>query len=75
MCIRDRVIAEDLGVSVPEVKQLLADTGLPGMKIIEFAFGGGSDNEHLPHNYASNCVAVSYTHLDVYKRQSMGKPY
>jgi 4-alpha-glucanotransferase len=57
-----KVIAEDLGVSVPEVKQLLAETGLPGMKIIEFAFGGGSDNEHLPHNYASNCVVYGGTH-------------
>ena len=43
-----KIIAEDLGIFVPEVKVLLEETGYPGMKIIEFAFSGDRFNEHLP---------------------------
>lgn len=57
-----KIIAEDLGVAVPEVKELLAKNHLPGMKIIEFAFGGGADNEHMPHNYIPNYVVYGGTH-------------
>lgn len=57
-----KIIAEDLGVSVQAVKDLLADNHLPGMKIIEFAFGGGADNEHMPHNYQANSVVYGGTH-------------
>ena len=55
------VIAEDLGFLTDEVKEFLAETGYPGMKILEFAFGGG-DSEYLPHNYTKNCIAYTGTH-------------
>lgn len=57
------VIAEDLGVIVPPVRELIEDTGWPGMKIFEFAFDGQPHNEYLPHNYKnSNCVLYAGTH-------------
>ncbi|MEG0566395.1 MAG: 4-alpha-glucanotransferase, partial [Hungatella sp.] len=57
-----KIIAEDLGIFSPEVKQLLAETGFPGMKILEFGFSGDRDNEHLPHNYIPNSVVYGGTH-------------
>lgn len=58
-----KLIAEDLGVLTDEVKKVLKETGLPGMKVLEFAFGSGSDNEYLPHNYTStNSVIYVGTH-------------
>jgi 4-alpha-glucanotransferase len=57
------VIAEDLGLITDEVRQLLRATGFPGMKVLQFAFGGGADNPYLPHNYADpNCVVYTGTH-------------
>ena len=53
-----KIIAEDLGVFCQEVKDLLAETGYPGMKIIEFAFSGDRFNEHLPHCYDPNSVST-----------------
>ncbi len=46
-----KIIAEDLGVSVPGVKRLLNKTGWPGMKILLFAFDGNTAHDYLPHNY------------------------
>lgn len=57
-----KIIAEDLGIAVPEVKELLEETGYPGMKIIEFAFSGDRRNEHLPHMYHPNTVVYGGTH-------------
>ncbi len=57
-----KIIAEDLGHITPEVTQLLKDTGLPGMAVLQFAFGGGSGNFYLPHNLQSNSVIYSGTH-------------
>jgi len=57
-----KIIAEDLGVVSPAVRELLAETGYPGMNIIEFAFGGGPDNSHLPHNYKPNSLVYGGTH-------------
>lgn len=57
-----KIIAEDLGVFCQEVKDLLEETGYPGMKIIEFAFSGDRSNEHLPHCYAPNSVVYGGTH-------------
>lgn len=57
------VIAEDLGLITDEVRALLKATGFPGMKVLQFAFGGGSDNPYLPHNYDNpNCVVYTGTH-------------
>lgn len=56
------IIAEDLGVVSQPVIDLLQETGYPGMNIIEFAFGGGPDNSHLPHNYKPNSLVYGGTH-------------
>ncbi len=47
------LIAEDLGIITPEVEALRDSFGLPGMRILQFAFGGAADNPYLPHNYTS----------------------
>ena len=61
---RQPIIAEDLGYLTDSVKQLLQDSGFPGMKVLEFAFDSrdASGNEYLPHNYTRNCVAYAGTH-------------
>lgn len=57
-----KVIAEDLGYMTKEVRELVAKTGYPGMKIVEFAFGGFQDSDYLPHNYDKNCIVYTGTH-------------
>ena len=58
-----KIIAEDLGVMIPSVRKLMDRTGFPGMKILQFAFNSGSDNEYLPHNFNScNTVVYGGTH-------------
>jgi 4-alpha-glucanotransferase len=54
--------AEDLGVITPDVEHLRDSFGLPGMRILQFAFGGDAKNHDLPHNYINNCVAYTGTH-------------
>lgn len=55
-------IAEDLGVLTPEVEKMLKDSGLPGMRVLEFAFSSNETNNYLPHNYIENCVCYTGTH-------------
>lgn len=55
-------IAEDLGDLTPEVHALLKATGLPGMAILQFAFGGTADNPYLPHNYLPHRIVYSGSH-------------
>ena len=57
-----KIIAEDLGVLTPSVVALREATGLPGMAILQFAFGGGADNAYLPHNLLHNNVVYPGTH-------------
>jgi 4-alpha-glucanotransferase len=57
-----RLIAEDLGELMPSVHTLRNATGLPGMAILQFAFGGESDNTYLPHNLRANSVVYPGTH-------------
>src|SRR3984893_18527617 len=52
-------IAEDLGLITPDVHALRDRFQLPGMRILQFAFDGKSDNPYLPQNY--DCEAVVYT--------------
>lgn len=54
--------AEDLGVITPDVEELRDGFGFPGMRILQFAFGGDANNHDLPHNYIKNCVAYTGTH-------------
>ncbi|MBE2293337.1 MAG: 4-alpha-glucanotransferase [Phycisphaerales bacterium] len=56
------LVAEDLGIITPEVEALRDTHGLPGMKVLQFAFGGGADNPYLPHNHVVNAVAYTGTH-------------
>ena len=57
-----KLIAEDLGTLTPEVIALREATGLPGMAVLQFAFGGTADNFYLPHNHRANCVIYPGTH-------------
>ena len=54
-------IAEDLGILTDAVHDLRNESGLPGMKVLEFAFSG-PDNAYLPHNYQPHCVCYTGTH-------------
>ncbi len=56
------VIAEDLGVITPEVEALRRRYRLPGMKILQFAFGSGPENPYLPHNHTPDYVVYTGTH-------------
>ena len=56
------IIAEDLGFLTESVKQLLDDTGYPGMKVLQFAFDSREDSDYLPHNYNKNCIVYTGTH-------------
>jgi 4-alpha-glucanotransferase len=56
------IIAEDLGEITPQVEALRAAIGLPGMRILQFAFDGQSDNLYLPHNFEPNTVVYTGTH-------------
>ena len=59
------VIAEDLGYVTDTVRDLVRDSGFPGMKVLEFAFDSrdsGCANDYLPHNYPENSVAYTGTH-------------
>jgi 4-alpha-glucanotransferase len=57
-----KLIAEDLGELSPSVVVLREATGLPGMAILQFAFGGKADNLYLPHNHRANTVVYPGTH-------------
>lgn len=55
-------IAEDLGYITPGVQQLLSDSGLPGMKVLEFAFDAHGESDYLPHRCEQNSVCYMGTH-------------
>ncbi|MBQ9104443.1 MAG: 4-alpha-glucanotransferase [Clostridia bacterium] len=57
-----RIIAEDLGIIDDGVRELLAYTGYPGMKILSFAFDDKPDNLYLPENIEENSVCYTGTH-------------
>jgi 4-alpha-glucanotransferase len=67
MALRDSfgplpLVAEDLGVITPDVVALRRSFGLPGMRVLQFAFDGAPDNPHLPRNYTPDTVAYTGTH-------------
>jgi 4-alpha-glucanotransferase len=57
-----RIIAEDLGYIGPGVVQLRRAAGLPGMKVLQFAYGHDANNANLPHFYSPDSVAYTGTH-------------
>ncbi len=56
------VIAEDLGFITPDVHALRQALGYPGMKVLQFAFGGDAANDYLPHTYGPDAVVYTGTH-------------
>lgn len=56
------IIAEDLGLITQDVIELRDHFALPGMRILQFAFGDGEANHFLPHHYVPNCIAYTGTH-------------
>lgn len=59
---KSKIIAEDLGYITEDVRELLLDTGFPGMKMLHFAFYD-EDSENLPRVYTTkNCVVYSASH-------------
>lgn len=56
------VIAEDLGFLTDSVKQLLKDSGFPGMKVLQFAFDSREESDYIPYKYTNNCIVYTGTH-------------
>lgn len=56
------LIAEDLGIITPAVEALRHKFGIPGMKVLQFAFDGGTDNPYLLHNHERQTVVYTGTH-------------
>jgi 4-alpha-glucanotransferase len=56
------IIAEDLGTITPDVNALRDEFKFPGMRVLQFAFGGDPHDTHLPHNYTRNSVVYTGTH-------------
>jgi 4-alpha-glucanotransferase len=56
------IIAEDLGVITPDVESLRKDFGLPGMRVLQFGFGGNPEDLHLPHMHNRDSIVYTGTH-------------
>lgn len=56
------IVAEDLGVITEDVEALRREFKMPGMRVLQFAFGGTGDNPHLPHMHERDCVVYTGTH-------------
>ncbi len=56
------IIAEDLGVITEDVEDLRDSFGLPGMKILQFAFDSSEANDYIPYNFTKNCIVYTGTH-------------
>jgi 4-alpha-glucanotransferase len=56
------LVAEDLGTIDDDVHRLRHEAGLPGMRVLQFAFGGPPDNVHLPHHHTPDNVVYTGTH-------------
>lgn len=56
------LVAEDLGLITPEVDALRHELDMPGMKVLQFGFGGKGAHMHLPHQFVPSTVAYTGTH-------------
>lgn len=63
-----RIIAEDLGYIGPDVVELRRAAGLPGMKVLQFAYGHDANNVNLPHYYPPDSIAYTGTHDNITTR-------
>ncbi|MDD6057639.1 MAG: 4-alpha-glucanotransferase, partial [Clostridiales bacterium] len=59
---RLNIIVEDLGFLTPSVRKLVAASGFPGMKVLQFAFDSREGSDYLPHTYPTHCVVYTGTH-------------
>ena len=57
-----KIIAEDLGLITPTVRELLKNTGYPGMKVLQFAFDWSESSSYLSYRHENNCVVYTGTH-------------
>ena len=56
------LVAEDLGVITPAVERLRTGLGLPGMRVLQFAFDGDEASPHLPEHHPEHAVVYTGTH-------------
>lgn len=73
-----RIIAEDLGYIGPDVVALRRAAGLPGMRILQFAYGHDANNVNLPHFYPADSVVYTGTHDNTTTRgwlEGLAEPY
>ncbi|WP_254509147.1 4-alpha-glucanotransferase [Anatilimnocola floriformis] len=57
------IYAEDLGLITPPVEALRDELNLPGMRVLQFAFGDDAKSlDYRPHNYPRDCVCYTGTH-------------
>ncbi len=56
------IVAEDLGEFTPSLKKFVTDSTFPGMRVVQFAFDGDPENNHIPHNLTKNMIAYTGTH-------------
>jgi 4-alpha-glucanotransferase len=56
------IVAEDLGVITPDVEALRTAFGLPGMRVLQFGFGGNPEDVHLPHMHERDSIVYTGTH-------------
>ncbi len=57
------LVAEDLGLITPDVREIMRRFDFPGMKILLFAFDGNlAENPYIPYNLARNCIVYTGTH-------------
>ena len=56
------IIAEDLGFLTDSVRQLLKDSGFPGMKVLQFAFDSREESDYIPYRYVANSIVYTGTH-------------
>ena len=56
------IVAEDLGIITPDVTALREACGFPGMRVLQFAFGGEADNLYLPHHCTRASLVYTGTH-------------
>lgn len=64
-----RIIAEDLGTVTPSTEKLLADTGFPGMNVLQYAFDWTEYSYYMTHNHRRNSVVYTGTHDNKTTRQ------
>lgn len=57
-----KIVAEDLGYLTPEVEELLAYSGWPSTRVLQFGFADGPHSEHFPNNVGFNCALYTGTH-------------